>query len=40
MGKNLAPQVKQRVFDEAETLAKVLIPNGLLKLAESRHLGF
>jgi hypothetical protein len=28
----LAPQVKQRVFDGRETLAKTLILNGLLKL--------
>jgi hypothetical protein len=34
-----APQVKQRVFDGAETLAKRLIRNGLLKLA-SHHLCF
>ncbi|SRR5579885_2492094 len=30
-GKGLAPQVKQRVFDGSETLAKRLIRNGLLK---------
>jgi hypothetical protein len=31
----LAPQVKQRVFHGPETLAKLLILNGLLKLAET-----
>jgi hypothetical protein len=31
----LSPQVKQRVFYGAETLAKLLILNGLLKLAET-----
>ena len=31
-GDVLAPQVKQRVFDGVETLAKLLILNGLLKL--------
>ena len=30
---DLAPQVKQRVFDGAETLAKLLILNGLFKFA-------
>ena len=30
---SLAPQVKERVFHGRETLAKVLILNGLLKLA-------
>src|ERR1035437_5046257 len=38
--KSLAPQVKQRVFDGAETLAKLLILNGLLKLTQRRHLRF
>jgi hypothetical protein len=33
MGLEVAPQVKQRVFHGAETLANVLILNGLLKLA-------
>ena len=32
-GKELAPQVKQRVFCGPETLAKLLILNGLLKFA-------
>lgn len=33
-GVNLAPQVKQRVFDGRETLAKLLIINGLIKFAK------
>jgi hypothetical protein len=32
-GLKLAPQVKQRVFHAGETLAKLLIPDGLLKFA-------
>jgi hypothetical protein len=34
------PQVKQRVFDGPETLANLLILNGLLKLTQGRHLRF
>jgi hypothetical protein len=40
VSRNLAPQVKQRVFDSAETLEKILILNGLLKFAKSRNLPF
>jgi hypothetical protein len=36
----MAPHVKQRVFDGAETPAKQLILNGLLKRVQSRHLCF
>jgi hypothetical protein len=38
-GLNLAPQVKQRVFHGRKTLAKVLILNGLLKIARSAMSG-
>ena len=33
---DLASQVKQRAFDGAETLAKVLILDGLLKISAGR----
>jgi hypothetical protein len=37
---SVAPRAQQRVFDGAETLAKLLILNGLLKFAKSRDLRF